>query len=158
MGPPDHVPSARKLAAYHALRNGSDALVEHTIFSLEGGVAAAKRVIRRGATAAVCASDILALGIVRQARKDGLDVPSDFSVVGFDDSMLMALTDPPLTTIRQPIEAMGQAAVKLLMSQIEGAEVSSEELFFEPELVVRSSTARLGAGSVARERATSSTH
>jgi LacI family transcriptional regulator, repressor for deo operon, udp, cdd, tsx, nupC, and nupG len=157
MGPPDHVPSARKLAAYHALRNGSDALVEHTIFSLEGGVAAAKRVIRRGATAAVCASDILALGVVRQARKDGLDVPSDFSVVGFDDSMLMALTDPPLTTIRQPIEAMGQAAVKLLMSQIEGAEVSSEELFFEPELVVRSSTARLGAGSVARERATSST-
>jgi DNA-binding LacI/PurR family transcriptional regulator len=52
---------------------------------------------------------------------------------------------------------MGQAAVQLLMSQIDGAEVSSEELFFEPELVVRNSTARLGARSGARERATSPT-
>jgi len=156
VGPPDHVPSARKLAAYHAIRDGSDPLVEHTIFSLEGGVAAAKRMIRRGATATVCASDILALGVVRQARKDGLDVPADFSVVGFDDSTLMALTAPPLTTIRQPIEAMGQAAVTLLMKQIDGGEVSSEELFFEPELVVRNSTARLGGESAARERVSSS--
>jgi LacI family repressor for deo operon, udp, cdd, tsx, nupC, and nupG len=52
---------------------------------------------------------------------------------------------------------MGQAAVTLLMSQIDGSEVSSEELFFEPELVVRSSTARLGGPPVARDGAISST-
>jgi DNA-binding LacI/PurR family transcriptional regulator len=49
-------------------------------------------------------------------------------------------TDPPLTTVRQPIEAMGQAAVSQLLSQVGGTEVSSDELLFEPELVVRAST------------------
>jgi DNA-binding LacI/PurR family transcriptional regulator len=52
----------------------------------------------------------------------------------------MGLTDPPLTTVRQPIEAMGRAAVDLLASFIEGAESSTEEMLFEPELVVRGST------------------
>jgi DNA-binding LacI/PurR family transcriptional regulator len=53
----------------------------------------------------------------------------------------MTCTDPPLTTVRQPIEAMGRAAVELLANQIAGIEVSMEELLFEPELVVRSSAA-----------------
>jgi DNA-binding LacI/PurR family transcriptional regulator len=63
------------------------------------------------------------------------------SVVGFDDSSLMNCTDPPLTTIRQPIEAMGQAAVTLLVNQVAGEPVPTDEMFFEPELVVRGSTA-----------------
>jgi DNA-binding LacI/PurR family transcriptional regulator len=83
---------------------------------------------------------VLALGVVRTARKEGLSVPDDISVVGFDDSPLMTCTDPPLTTVRQPIEAMGRDAVALLISQISGSLVSSEELLFEPELVVRAST------------------
>jgi DNA-binding LacI/PurR family transcriptional regulator len=68
-------------------------------------------------------------------------VPSSVSVVGFDDSALMSCTDPPLTTVRQPIEAIGRAAVEMLTGQIEGATVTAEELFFEPELVARGSTA-----------------
>jgi DNA-binding LacI/PurR family transcriptional regulator len=140
LGPVDHVPSARKLAEFQARMPGSAELVERTIFSLEGGQAAGARLIQRGATAMICASDILALGAIRTARKLGLDVPRDVSVVGFDDSALMACTDPPLTTVRQPIEAMGQAAVGQLLSQVGGTAVSSEELLFEPELVVRGST------------------
>ena len=140
LGPADHVPSIRKLEAYRRARAENEALVEHTIFSIEGGLAAGKRLLARGATGVVCASDILALGAIRQARRAGLDVPGDVSVVGFDDSALMMCTDPPLTTVRQPIEAMGQAAVRQLLSQIGGTPVSSEELLFEPELVVRSST------------------
>ena len=66
--------------------------------------------------------------------------PSDVSVVGFDDSAFMNCTDPPLTTVRQPIEAMGRTAVTLLVNQIDGASVTAEELLFEPELVVRGST------------------
>jgi DNA-binding LacI/PurR family transcriptional regulator len=54
----------------------------------------------------------------------------------------MNCTDPPLTTVRQPIEAMGKAAVALLVSQIENMAVDPEELLFEPELVVRGSTGR----------------
>src|SRR5438445_3945449 len=144
LGPDDHVPSARKLDAFRRLgpaRNGAESLVERVLFSLAGGQMAGTRLIERGATAAICASDILALGAIRGARKLGLDVPDEFSVVGFDDSPLMSCTDPPLTTVRQPIEAMGQAAVAQLMSQVGGSRVSSEELLFEPELVVRSSTA-----------------
>jgi LacI family transcriptional regulator, repressor for deo operon, udp, cdd, tsx, nupC, and nupG len=146
LGPDDHVPSTRKLNAFRRLRGGqkeTEGLVERVLFSLAGGQMAGTRLIERGATAAVCASDILALGVIRGARKLGLAVPGAFSVVGFDDSSLMTCTDPPLTTVRQPIEAMGQASVTQLMSQIRGGQVSSEELLFEPELVVRGSTARV---------------
>lgn len=120
---------------------GRDELVEHTFFSMEGGHAAATRLIERGASGLICASDVLALGAVRAARRLGLDVPSDISVVGYDDSAVMTCTDPPLTTIRQPIEAMGQAAVQLLIAEIAGSPVVADELLFEPELVVRASTA-----------------
>jgi len=65
------------------------------------------------------------------------------SVVGYDDSLFMACTDPPLTTIRQPIEAMGQAVVTLLVAEIAGSPVVADELLFDPELVVRGSTAAI---------------
>jgi DNA-binding LacI/PurR family transcriptional regulator len=147
LGPPDHVPSRRKLAAFEdvAARTGGappDAdLVERTRFSLEGGHAAAKRLLGRGVTAIICASDPLALGAIRAARRGGLSVPADVSVVGYDDSAFMSCTDPPLTTVRQPIEAIGRSAVEMLAGQIEGSAVSADELFFEPEMVARGSTA-----------------
>ncbi|HEX3806378.1 MAG TPA: LacI family DNA-binding transcriptional regulator [Gaiellaceae bacterium] len=146
LGPADHVPSRRKLAAFEAVsrRAGSelaDEFVERTRFSLEGGHAAAAKLIARGVTGIVCASDPLALGAIRAARRAGLTVPADLSVVGFDDSTFMICTDPPLTTVRQPIEAIGRAAVDMLAGQIEGSLVSDEELFFEPEIVARGSTA-----------------
>jgi DNA-binding LacI/PurR family transcriptional regulator len=148
IGPPDHVPSRRKLAAFETAARAAGAaagppaeLVERTMFSLEGGHAAATRLIREGVTGIVCASDPLALGAIRAARRAGLSVPADVSVVGYDDSAFMNCTDPPLTTVRQPIEAIGRAAVAMLTGQIEGAEVAAEELFFEPELVARGSTA-----------------
>ena len=68
-------------------------------------------------------------------------MPDDISVIGYDDSVFINCTDPPLTTVRQPIEAIGRAAVAMLTSQIEGADISAEELFFEPEIVARGSTA-----------------
>jgi hypothetical protein len=67
------------------------------------------------------------------------------SVVGFDDSAFMNCTDPPLTTVRQPIESMGKAAVALLVNQVENVAVYPEELLFEPELVVRGSTGPAGS-------------
>jgi DNA-binding LacI/PurR family transcriptional regulator len=88
----------------------------------------------------VCASDPMALGAIRAAKRAGLAVPRDVSVVGFDDSAFMSCTEPPLTTVRQPIEAMGRAAVDLLAGLIAGNEVVPDELLFEPELVVRGST------------------
>ena len=110
------------------------------MFSLEGGHAAASRLIRRGVTGIICASDLMALGAIRAARRAGLSVPGDISVIGYDDSALMNCTDPPLTTLRQPIDAMGRAVVDLLAAQIDKALVPADELLFEPELVVRAST------------------
>src|SRR3989440_535777 len=145
LGPGDHVPSHRKQVAFEALAGDATGLVERTIFSMEGGQSAATRLVKRGATGLVCASDVLALGAMRAVRRLGLSVPADVSVVGFDDSAFMNCTDPPLTTVRQPIDAMGHAAVALLASQIGGNEGPTEEMLFEPELVVRGPTGPIGA-------------
>jgi DNA-binding LacI/PurR family transcriptional regulator len=143
IGPEDHMPSRRKLSAFtvHAQQAGlSVAPVEHALFSLEGGQAATTRMLRTGVTGIICGSDVLALGAIRAIRRAGLSVPGDVSVVGFDDSAWLNCTDPPLTTVRQPIEPMGKAAVALLVNQMESVVASPEELLFEPELVVRGST------------------
>jgi DNA-binding LacI/PurR family transcriptional regulator len=137
----------RKLAAARGVVRAAggtlpEDAVERAMFSLEGGQAAAARLVRRGITGIICASDPLALGAVRAARREGLRVPDDISVVGYDDSAFMNCTEPPLTTMRQPIEAMGRAAVELLVTQIQGGSVTPGELLFEPELVVRGSTAQ----------------
>ena len=144
LGPEDHVPSRRKLDAMIQVAGwdeGDAECVERSSFSMEGARVAATKLVERGVTGIICASDVLALGTIRAARRLGRSVPADVSVVGFDDSAFMTCTDPPLTTVRQPIETMGQAAVDLLVTQIEGAGVLQDELLFEPELVVRGSTA-----------------
>ena len=146
LAPADHVPSRRKLAAFQVCADKAGltvapGAVEYAMFSLESGQAAASRLLERGVTGIICASDPLALGAIRAVRRRGMSPPEDVSVVGFDDSALMNCTDPPLTTVRQPIEAMGRAVVDLLAAQLAGAQVSTEELLFEPELVVRASTA-----------------
>ncbi|GGZ37780.1 LacI family DNA-binding transcriptional regulator [Streptomyces poonensis] len=146
VGPADHVPSRRKLDAARvaAKTMGTelpDEFVQRSIFSLEGGQAATARLLEQGVTGIVCGSDPLALGAIRAARRRGLSVPADVSVVGFDDSAFMTCTEPPLSTVRQPIEAMGRAAVDLLCAQIQGTHPHPGELLFEPELVVRGSTA-----------------
>ena len=158
LGPPDHVPSRRRLAAFEVVAAAAGAtggtaaagLVERTRFSLEGGHAAGTRLIAQGVTGIICASDPLALGAIRAVRRAGLSVPADVSVVGYDDSVFMSCTDPPLTTVRQPIEAIGRAAVEILTGQIEGSPVSADELFFEPEIVARGSTAAVRAPAGAR--------
>jgi LacI family transcriptional regulator, repressor for deo operon, udp, cdd, tsx, nupC, and nupG len=145
LGPADHVPSQRKLAALQAAaKSGGGAVtyeVERSAFSMEGGRAAAAKLVGRDVTGILCASDVLALGAVRAVRRLGLRVPDDVSIIGYDDSALMTCMDPPLTTVRQPIEAMGQSVVDLLVQQIGGGGVAPDELLFEPELVVRGSTA-----------------
>lgn len=145
LGPRDHIPSRRKheaavrMAERHGIELGDDRVV-HSLYSLESGQTAATKLIAAGVTGIICASDPMALGAVRAVRRAGLRVPDDVSVIGYDDSALMNCTEPPLTTVRQPIEPMGRAAIDLLVSLIGGARVSQDELLFEPELVVRGST------------------
>ena len=114
--------------------------VEHSLFTVEGGQAAAERLLAKGCTGIICGSDMMALGAIRAARSRGLAVPGDVSVVGYDDSPLIAFTDPPLTTVRQSVDAMGEAAVGALMEEIGGNHSPQAEFLFRPELVVRGST------------------
>ncbi|GAA2250667.1 LacI family DNA-binding transcriptional regulator [Streptomyces atrovirens] len=149
VGPERFVPVQRKIEGFLAgvhehlglSAQESGELIQHSLFSLEGGQAAASALIDRGCTAVVCASDMMALGAVRAARERGLTVPGDLSVVGFDDSPLIAFTDPPLTTVRQPVKAMGQVAVDALLEELGGTPPPRTEFVFMPELVVRGSTA-----------------
>ena len=145
LGPADHMPSRRKRAAADRMAATTEVPlpaehVEYSQYSLEAGQAATARLLARGVTAVICASDPLALGAIRAARRRGLDVPSDVSVIGYDDSALMPSVDPPLTTVRQPIDSMGRMVVDLLVKQIDGTAPPTDEYFFEPELVVRGST------------------
>ncbi|GAA3908637.1 LacI family DNA-binding transcriptional regulator [Microbacterium invictum] len=150
LGPADHVPSQRKLGAARRTLDAlgapvADDLIVRGLYSLESGQSGAARLLAAGATAIVCASDLLALGAIRAVRRAGKAVPRDISVVGYDDSALMSCTEPPLTTMRQPIESMGRTVIELLLTQIQGGAHSPEELLFEPELVLRGSTAPLSA-------------
>ncbi|MFE9373412.1 LacI family DNA-binding transcriptional regulator [Streptomyces sp. NPDC006711] len=153
IGPPRYVPSRRKTEGFTAAlgerlglrEQEASAYIRPTLFSVEGGQVAAAALLDQGCTGIVCGSDMMALGVVRAARERGLDVPRDVSVVGFDDSQLIAFTDPPLTTVRQPVQAMAAAAVSALLEEIGGTPVQRTEFVFQPELVVRASTARVRA-------------
>ncbi|GAA3980297.1 LacI family DNA-binding transcriptional regulator [Actinomadura viridis] len=145
------VPSIRKTEGYrkgmaeHLRTTDVDDLIVDSLFTVEGGQAAAKRLIDQGCTAVCCGSDIIAIGVIRGARQCGIRVPEDLSVVGFDDSPMTAYLDPPLTTVRQPVREMGLAAVGSLLEEINGTPAPRTELLYRPELVVRKSTARAPA-------------
>ena len=157
IGPTRFLPSRRKIDAFsEALRTiiGIEDPTDHvvsTFFTLEGGQAAAARLIADGHTAIICGSDLMALGAIRAAALHGLSVPDDISVVGYDDSPTMAFIDPPLTTVRQPVSEMAATAVSTLVDELARVPGPGVELLFRGELVVRSSTGT--ARSVARSHA-----
>jgi DNA-binding LacI/PurR family transcriptional regulator len=101
----------------------------------------------RRPTAIFAASDTIAIGLLQAAFQAGLAVPTELSIVGFDDIDIAAFTIPPLTTISQSGVAMGEAAADLLMDMIERGTPRPEtaDLVLAPSLVIRQSTARPAA-------------
>jgi DNA-binding LacI/PurR family transcriptional regulator len=91
-------------------------------------------------TAVCCYNDMSALGAMRRIRMRGLRVPEDVSVAGFDDLFFASYTQPPLTTVRQPMRRMGQLAMENLFKLMSGEE-SVEQIQVGAELIVRESTA-----------------
>ncbi|MFJ4923387.1 LacI family DNA-binding transcriptional regulator [Streptomyces sp. NPDC088725] len=97
-----------------------------------------------GVTAVVAASDTLALGCYRALRDSGRVPGQDVAVVGFDDSPAAGLLSPSLSSVHQPLEEVGRACTRLLVSRIQNPEAAPERVLLTPELVVReSSTAPL---------------
>lgn len=103
-----------------------------------------KQLLARGKpfTALFAYNDISAIGAIRALQERGLRVPHDVSVVGFDDIPGAAFHSPSLTTVRQPLNRMGEVAAQTLLDRIEGRKEYPSDIAIEPEMVVRESTSR----------------
>ncbi|WP_236610719.1 LacI family DNA-binding transcriptional regulator [Verminephrobacter aporrectodeae] len=112
-------------------------------FSHAGGHAAALALLalRKRPTAIFAANDLSAFGAMAALQEQGLKIPQDMSVVGFDDAPAALHVHPALTTVRQPMEGIGRAAVSTLLSQIAGLAPDSVRVTLPTELMVRQSTA-----------------
>jgi DNA-binding LacI/PurR family transcriptional regulator len=116
-------------------------LVEAGDFTEEGGAEAMGRLLGRPGPpvdAVFAASDLMGAGALRALRAAGRRVPEDVAVVGFEDSAVARYAQPPLTTVRQPIEEMGRQATRLLLAKVAG-QAGGMHLVLDVELVVRSS-------------------
>jgi DNA-binding LacI/PurR family transcriptional regulator len=106
---------------------------------------------RRDFTAIFCFNDIAAIGAIRAIVDAGLRCPQDISVVGFDDISSAAFHTPSLTTIRQPLRRMGEMAAQLLLKRIQNPkEPYPDTVMFEPELMIRESTAAVARKAVSK--------
>ena len=149
-GHPEHMASAERQRGFvDALREAgidpAEAPVEQGFFSYRSGLVAAERLLARRPrpTAIFASNDDMAAAAVSVAHRSGLEVPGDVSIVGFDDTSLATTVWPELTTIRQPIAAMADAALTLLLAKLhgkrgaDGAPVNERILDFE--FIVRDS-------------------
>jgi LacI family transcriptional regulator len=123
----------------------------NSAFSIEAAQQAATHLLtcRPKPTAIFCDSDVLAVGVYKAARKLGLNIPADLSVVGFDNSMIATIVEPELTTVAVPVESVGQAAIQLLLKAITGAGARATSRI-PLTLVVRGSTAMPAADRTGR--------
>lgn len=118
---------------------------------LEGGRQAARELLSSGfdATAILCVNDFMAVGVLRQLRDQGIRVPEDISVTGFDNIKLSEFSSPALTTVDIPRERIGQKILEILVPEGFPDQIAGKEILIDPELVVREST------TVARSQQTS---
>ena len=94
-------------------------------------------------TAAVCANDLVALGLLQQCVRLGIRVPDDLAIVGYDDIEFAGAAAVPLTSVRQPRHRLGRVAAELLLDEAANPDHQHQQVQFTPELVVRASTRRM---------------
>jgi LacI family transcriptional regulator len=146
-GIPEWLASIERLTGYHSAHAAAGVLADPSLvvegdYSIEGGEAAAAKLLDLPdpPTAVFAFNDNMAVAVVREARKRGLRVPEDLSVVGFDDSEQAGIVTPALTTVRQPLAEMGRMAVSLLLRLLENQRVEGLKVELQTRLVVRDST------------------
>jgi DNA-binding LacI/PurR family transcriptional regulator len=111
-------------------------------FTPESGMNAVERLLASGKlpSALICANDLMALGALSEIKNAGIGVPGDLALAGFDGIGVTAFTDPPLTTVSQPLFDMGFAASEILFNKIKDPERPPETMVFPVELITRNST------------------
>ncbi|MEI7026889.1 LacI family DNA-binding transcriptional regulator [Paenibacillus sp. y28] len=119
-----------------------DKWVRVSAFDVQGGKQTAASLLdeEHPPTAIFACNDLLGIGVIQAARERGLTVPRDLSVVGFDNTILATIIDPPLTTVAQPIQELGRQIVDLISQEINGNKGSKQRVVLLPELVIRGST------------------
>ncbi|EAM2865698.1 DNA-binding transcriptional regulator CytR [Salmonella enterica subsp. enterica serovar Infantis] len=149
-GPEDMPLCHYRLQGYvQALRRSGIVVDPHYIargdFTFEAGANALKQLLEQPLppTAVFCHSDVMALGALSRAKRQGLKVPDDLSIIGFDNIALAEFCDPPLTTVAQPRFDIGREAMLLLLDQMQGQNVSSGSRLMDCELIIRGSTRAL---------------
>jgi DNA-binding LacI/PurR family transcriptional regulator len=147
-GPADMVVANDRLAGYRdALADaglaGDPTLEVVADFTQVGGAAAMDRLLaaRPDIDAVFAASDLMAAGAMSVLDAAGRRVPDDVAIVGYDDSPVAATARPPLTSVRQPIEEMGQETARLLLDLVEGADRAPRRVILATELIRRASSA-----------------
>lgn len=151
VGGPDTIGQVRdrRQGAYAALEAAGlprDRLVEvaTTALTVAEGRGAGERIAGLQGdlrpTAAMCANDLLALGLLQQCVALGIGVPDDLAIVGYDDIEFAAAAAVPLTSVRQPRRQLGARAAELLLDEATNPAHEHEQVLFTPELVVRAST------------------
>jgi len=132
----------RQCLKNHGIPYDKDLLAQ-TDYSLTGGKDSVKKLLflQNPVTAVFCSNDYLALGAMKGARELGLNLPTDLSIVGFDDIQIASYVIPELTTIRQPAYEMGKLGARLLFQRI-GNQSNPVQLMLESSLIVRESTTR----------------
>ena len=132
-GAPNQTASAERLLGFEtemrAADPGAEALIEPGEFTYRSGLEAAERLLasRRPPTAVFASNDDMAAGALTAAHRRGLEVPRDLTLVGFDDTAVATAVWPELTTIRQPVAEMAEAAVRILSDDMRGRDRSGGE-------------------------------
>lgn len=134
----DRLAGYKKAMEQHNLTVQPEMIIEAD-FSEQGGYNAMMKLIPAHPEAVFVASDTMALGALRAAQEAGLRVPEDISIAGYDDMPLSASSNPPLTTIRQPIQQCGAIAAQTLIEMINHPAETHHHIILPTELVIRSS-------------------
>ena len=148
-GPEDFSLSLDRLEGFRAAmaEAGCNVGADHVVsgnFSLTCGFEAAEKLLGLGhpPTAMICTSDELAMGAMNCAVSAGVSIPEDLSVVGFDDIEFAAYSNPPLTTVRQPMADIGRHLMHMILTLLEGGSLSEPRVVLPHQLIVRDSTGR----------------
>ena len=156
-GPPairqvaDRLEGARRALERAGRLRGSLLVIEASALNVAAGKWAGAKIIEMPEetrpTAVFCANDLIALGVLQEMTHNGVRVPEDISIVGYDDIEFAAAAAVPLTSVRQPRLELGRTAARLLLEEADGTQRHvHRQVIFEPEFVIRRSTQAASSG------------
>jgi LacI family transcriptional regulator len=118
-------------------------LIKEGDYHTSSGQILFKEFFKQGVTAVFAFNDMIAYGVYCQAKKIGLHIPQDLSIVGFDDLPFSEILETPLTSMKQPAYEIGECAVKKMIEKINNPQLQTKNTVFKPELIVRKSTSQI---------------